>query len=176
MTDITTIIITSLASAGIGGLITYYFTTHSKLYEISEKIGENKKAIENFQRDIKRLEDTINEKFEDAAYGITNLLKILLEKAVLSARDIINTFGLEYLTRYKRKLSNPNPSREERFKELIEKARKGTITRKEAEELQKLLEEQKAKHEKEGDIEGLFLVLGLLLAIAYILKTLTEKK
>ncbi|ALM76489.1 hypothetical protein [Thermococcus barophilus] len=176
MTDITTIIITSLASAGIGGLITYYFTTHSKIYEISEKVGENKKAIENLQKDIKRLENAINEKFEDAAYGITNLLKILLEKAVISARDILKAFGLEYLTRYKGKLTNPNPTKEEKLRTLLEKAEKGTITKEEAEELQKLLEEQKKKHEKEGDIEGLIMVLALLLALAYILKALTEKK
>jgi len=176
MVDITTTIITSLASAGIGGLITYYFASHSKLYELSEKVGENKKEIENLQKEIKKLEHTINEKFEDAAYGITNLLKILLEKTIITAKDLIKTFGLEYLTRYKGKLTNPNPTKEEKLRKLLEKAEKGTITKEEAEELQNLLEEQKKKHEKEGDIEGLIMVLALLLAIAYILKTLTEKK
>ena len=159
--------ITTLASSAIGvvigGLVTYYFTPHSKLYELSEKIGKTSEAIQH-----------LKEKLEDAAFGLTSMLKLLLDKELVTGEDVINTFGIEYLTRYKGKLSNPNPSREERLKELIDKARTGRITRDEALELQKLLEEQKKKHEKEGDIEGLILVLALLLALGYILKKLSE--
>ena len=92
----------------------------------------------------------------------------LPRKQAITARDLVDTLvvpGKEMngmLTDTLFQVLGGSPPSHERIKELLEKARQDRITQPEAEELKKLLEEEKAEREASGDIIGSIL-LGLLI-------------
>jgi len=99
------------------------------------------------------------------------LRKKLSNREVVTIDSMVNAFteaseGVEgsvkdlYFSEYGK--GNPSLDREQRKKELLEKARSRTISYREGQELQKLLDEQKREHETRGDIGGAIL-LGLLI-------------
>jgi len=69
-----------------------------------------------------------------------------------------------------------NPDKENRIRFLLEKARKREITYQEVQELQKLLEEQKKKHEDSEDTVGDILIGLLLLYILNVQDALFKKE
>lgn len=101
------------------------------------------------------------------------LRKKLIDQEAITIETVVNAFSEasekvsdsvieSYFSGYGEKLGNPNTHREQRKRELLEKARRKQISYAEAEELRRLLEEQKRQHEASGDIGGAILV-GLLI-------------
>jgi len=118
----------------------------------------------------------IGRDLEGLALVFYKLLEILRDKGMLDPSDVFKVFGSEYLQRYLGKLSNPDSLVEVRKAELIRKAQARMITYEEALELQKLLEEQKRRHESAGDIVGAILALILILALVWLISELFKKE
>lgn len=96
---------------------------------------------------------------------VTQLLNLLSE----AVEGVFETISDEY---FSTPHSNPGASQERRKRELLQKARLRQISLQEGQELQRLLEEQKRRHEARGDIgqailAGLFILflIGILAAL-----------
>ena len=141
--------------------------------KIDRKYNDLSNRLENLRQNIRR---EINKDLEGLALVFYKLFDILKNKNMLSPNDIFDVFGSEYLQRYSGRLSNPDSYKEKRKAELIRKAQARIITYEEAKELQKLLEEQKRKHESSGDIVGAILSLILLIALLWLISEMFKEK
>ena len=114
-----------------------------------------------------------------------DLRKRLLNREKITIDTVINAFSEasekvsgsvieSYFSIYEGKLSNPSTRKEQRKKELLQKARQKQISYAEAEELRRLLEEQKREHEASGDIGGAILAGLLILIILGVIATLAS--
>jgi predicted PurR-regulated permease PerM len=95
-------------------------------------------------------------------------------KVIEGIMDKITSAYFELYLTHSEKSSNPD--KENRIRFLLEKARKREITYQEVQELQKLLEEQKKKHEDSEDTVGDILAGLLLLYILHVQDALFKKE
>lgn len=133
---------------------------------INNSINKLREAINGLERRIARLED-VNEK----------VMRPIVVAFVSGSSELGDTVFKSIMDSYfipSRKLSNPNPSREQRKKMLLEKARARTITQAEANEVRVLLETQKAQHQTGGDFVGAILAGLLLLFVVGVIASLFD--
>jgi len=164
----------------IGGLIVIivmlYMHLDRKITELDRKMDVKLKELdERIAVRLREFRGEIGRDLEGLALVFYKLLEILKDKGMLDPGDVFKVFGSEYIQRYSGRLSNPDSLVEARKAELIRKAQARLITYEEALELQKLLEEQKQKHESAGDIVGAILALILLLALVWLISELFKK-
>ncbi len=166
--ELWTIIATVITFAGtiIGIVIGLY-------KHLDNKIESKDKDIDG---KLKELRQGIVHDMEGLALVFYKLLEVLKDKDMLSSSDVFKVFGSEYMQRYTGKLSNPDFYKERRKAELLRKAQERTITYTEAKELEKLLEEQRQKHESSGDIVGAILAIMLLMALAWLISEIFGEK
>ena len=133
---------------------------------INNSINKLREAISALERRIARLED-VNEK----------VMRPIVVSIVAGSSELGDALFKSIMESYftpSRKLSNPNPSREQRKKMLLEKARARTITQAEANEVRMLLERQKVQHQTGGDFVGAILAGLLLLFVVGVITSLFE--
>ena len=165
----------------IGGIIVIivmlYMHLDRKITELDRKMDVKLKELdERIAVRLREFRGEIGRDLEGLALVFYKLLEILRDKGMLDPSDVFKVFGSEYLQRYSGRLSNPDSLVEARKAELIRKAQARLITYEEALELQKLLEEQKRKHESAGDIVGAILALILLLALVWLTSELSGRE
>jgi len=135
--------------------------------------------IKNVERDVKGhslVLKTIVDVFIDLRKKLLNREKITIDTVINAfseaAEKVSGNVIESYFLVYGGKLGNPNTHKERRKKELLQKARQKQVSYAEAEELRRLLEEQKREHEASGDIGGAILAGLLILFILGVIAAL----